>query len=55
MWKVREDVEKYVSVSQRIDWGVQRWLGHVERMRDERMAKSVYEGEEGLESVGWIE
>ena len=38
MWKL--DVEN-VSVSQRTDQGVLRWFGHVERMRDERMANSV--------------
>ena len=32
---------KNVSVSQRIDQGVLRWFGHVERMGDERMAKRV--------------
>ena len=31
------------SVSQRIDQGVLRWFGHVERIGDERMAKRVYE------------
>ena len=40
MWKLG-DVEKNVSVSQRIDQGVLRWFGHVERMGDKRMAKSV--------------
>ena len=34
---------KNVSVNQRIDHGVLRWFGHFERMRDERMAKGVYE------------
>ena len=34
---------KNVSVSQRIDQGVLRCFGHVERMGDERMAKRVYE------------
>ena len=33
---------KNVSVSQRIDQGVLRWFGHVERMVDERMDKRVY-------------
>ena len=28
---------KNISVSQRIDQGVLRWFGHVERMGDERM------------------
>ena len=36
---------KKVSVSQRIDKGVLRWFGHVERMGDERMAKRVYESD----------
>ena len=36
---------KKVSVSQRIDQGVLRWFGHVERMGDERMAKRVYESD----------
>ena len=34
---------KNVSVSQRIDQGVLRWFRHVERMGDERMAKTVCE------------
>ena len=37
------DVEKNVNVSQRIDQGVLRWFGHVERIRYERMVKRVYE------------
>ena len=45
MWKLGEDVEKKVSVSQRIDQGVLRWFEHVERMGDERMAKRVYESD----------
>ena len=32
---------KNVSVSLRIDQAVLKWFGHVERMGDERMAKSV--------------
>ena len=34
---------KNVSVRQRIDQGLLRWFGHVERMGGERMAKRVYE------------
>ena len=47
MWKLGEDVEKNVSASQRIDPGVQRLVGHVERMGDERksMVKRVYESD----------
>ena len=55
-------MEKNVSVSQRIDQGVLRWFGHVERIGDERMAKRVHESDvrgvrrkEGLESVGRME
>ena len=44
MWKLG-DVEKYVSVSQRIDQGVLGWFVHVERMGDERVAKRVYESD----------
>ena len=40
MWKLG-DVKK-MFVNQRIDQGVLRWFGHVERMGDERMAKRVY-------------
>ena len=31
--------------AERIDEGVLRWLGHVERMENDRIAKSVYVGE----------
>ena len=41
--EIRRRCGKNVSVSQRIDQGVLRWFGHVERMGDERMAKGVYE------------
>ena len=37
--KSRRRCVKNISVSQRIDQGVLRWFGHVERMVDERMAK----------------
>ena len=37
--------KKNVSVSQRIDQGMLRWFGHVERMGDERMAKRVYDSD----------
>ena len=43
MWKL--DVEKNLSMSQRIDQGVLRWFGHVEIMGDKRMAKRVYESD----------
>ena len=43
--EIRRRCGKNVSVSQRIDQGVLRWFGHVERMRDERIAKRVYESD----------
>ena len=43
--EIRRRCGKNVSVSQRIDQGVLRWFGHVERMGDERMAKRVYESD----------
>ena len=45
MSKLGEDMERNVSVSQRIDQGVLRWFRYVERMRDERMAKRMYESD----------
>ena len=41
--EIRRRCGTNVSVSQRIDQSVLRRFGHVERMRDERMAKRVYE------------
>ena len=43
--EIRRGYRKFVSVSQRIGEGVLRWFGHVERMRDERMTKRVYESD----------
>ena len=40
--EIRRKCGKNTSMSQRIDQGVLRWFGHVERMGDERMAKRVY-------------
>ena len=37
---------KNASVIQRIDQGVLRWLGLIERMGDDRMAKRVHESGE---------
>ena len=33
------------GLDERIDEGVLRWFGHVERMKKERIAKRVYVGE----------
>ena len=41
--EIRRRCGKNVSLGQRIDQGVLRWFGHVERMGNERMAKRVYE------------
>ena len=43
--EVRRRCGKNVSVGQRMDQGVLRWFGHVERMGDDRMAKRVYESD----------
>ena len=49
------------GVDERIDEGVLRWIGHVERMENDRIAKRVYVGERaGSRSVGrlrnrWID
>ena len=46
---------------ERIDEGVLRWFGHVERMENDRIAKRVYVGDRaGSSSVGrprkrWID
>ena len=41
------------EVDERIDEGVLRWFGHVERMKNIRIAKRVYVGEcAGSRSVG---
>ena len=41
--EIRRRCGKNVSVGQRMDQGLLRWFGHVERMGDERLAKRVYE------------
>ena len=43
--EIRRRCGKNVSVSQKFDQGVLRWFGHVERMRDERIAKRVHESD----------
>ena len=43
--EIRRMCGKNVSVSQRMDQGVLRWFGHVERMRNERLVKRVYDPE----------
>ena len=49
------------GVDEKIDEGVLRWFGHVERMENDRIAKRVYVGEcAGSRSVGrprkrWID
>ena len=41
--EIRRRCGKPRGVSKKIDQGVLRWFGHVERMGDERLAKRVYE------------
>ena len=44
------------SVDEKIDEGVLRWFGHVERMGNNRIAKIVYVGEcAGSHSVGRLQ
>ena len=43
--EIRRMCGKNVSVSQRVNQGILRWFGHVERMGDERLVKRVYESE----------
>ena len=48
-------------MSQRIDQGVLRWFGHVERIGGERMAKRVYESDvrgvrtRGMSRNSWMD
>merc|ERR1712002_855444 len=43
--RIREMCGKNVGVSERMDQGVLRWFGHVERMGNERLVKRVYDSE----------
>ena len=43
--EIRRMCGRDVSVSQRMDQGVLRWFGHVERMENERLVKRMYESE----------
>ena len=43
------------GVLERIDEGILRWFGHVERMENDMIAKRVYVGECAYSrSVGWL-
>ena len=42
---VRRRCGKNVGVGERMDQGVLRWFGHVERMGEERLVKRVYESD----------
>ena len=51
--RVRELCGVTKGVGERIDVGVLRWFGHLERMENDRIAKRVYVGERaGSRSVG---
>ena len=41
--EIRRMCGKNVSVCQRMDQGVLRWFGHVERMGNERLVKRAYD------------
>ena len=43
--RVREFSGVRKGIDERIDEGVLRWFGHVERMENDRIAKRVYVGE----------
>ena len=42
---IRQLCEMTKGVDEKIDVGVLRWFGHVERMKNDRIAKRVYVGE----------
>ena len=42
--RIRELYRVRKALDERIDEGVLRWFGHVERMERDRMAKRVYVG-----------
>ena len=54
-------IRELYRVDERIEGGVLQWLGHVERMENDRIAKRVYVGKSaGSHSVGrswkrWID
>ena len=51
--RIRELYRVTKEVDKRIDAGVLRWFGHVERIENDRVAKRVYLGEyAGIRSVG---
>merc|ERR1712002_931268 len=45
MVEIRDMCNKNVSVSERMDQGILRWFGHVERMGNKRLVKRVYDSE----------
>ena len=44
--RIRELCGVTIGVDERIDEGVLRWFGHVEKMESDRIAKRTYVGEE---------
>ena len=43
--EIRRRCGRKVSVGEKMDQGVMRWFGHVERMGDDRLVKRVYDSE----------
>ena len=52
--RIREFCEEMKRVDEKIDEDVLRWLGHVERMENDRIAKSFVVEWSGSRSVGRI-
>merc|ERR1712002_584138 len=51
--QIRGMCGKNVGVSERMDQGVLRWFGHVERMGNERLVKRVYDSKvRGVRRIG---
>ena len=50
---MRRDIVPNARLDERVDEGVLRWLGHVDRMERDRIGKKVYVGEcAGSRSLG---
>ena len=41
VWKEKREVDKYILSIKKIRWSVLKWFGHVERLEEDRMDRSV--------------